>query len=83
MGTDKNLGGPTEELLFPLFLDHAQHGFGVGGLFEGLTEFGFVQNLGNVGKSMEVLLKLTLGNEEKHDEIYGLIVEGIKVDPFL
>ena len=70
-------------LLLPLLFDGAQHRFGVGSLFEGLTEFCFVKNLGDVGERVEMFLKLTLGNEEKHDEIYGLIVERVEVDTFL
>lgn len=70
-------------LLFPLSFDRLQHRFGIGGLFEGLTEFGFVKNLGDVGEGVEVFLKLTLGNEEKHDEVHRLIVERVEVDPFL
>ena len=70
-------------LLLPLIFDGAQHRFGIGSLFEGLTEFCFVKNLGDVGECVEVFLELTLGNEEKHDEIYRLIVERIEVDAFL
>ena len=69
-------------LLLPLLFDGAQHRFGVGSLFEGLTEFCFVKNLGDVGERVEMFLKLTLGNEEKHDEIDRLIVERVEVDPF-
>ena len=42
-----------------------------------------MKNFGNVSERVKMFLELTLGNEKKHDEIYRLIVEGIKVDPFL
>ena len=42
-----------------------------------------MKNLGDVGERVEVFLELTLGNEEKHDEIYRLIIERVEVDPFL
>ena len=73
---------PFASLFFPLFLDRLKHGLRIGGLLEGLTKFGLVKHLGDVGKGMEVLLKLALGNEEKHDKVDGLIVQGIEIHSF-
>ena len=36
-----------------------------------------------LAERVEVFLKLTLGNEEEHDEVDRLIVERVEVDPFL
>jgi hypothetical protein len=71
------------ELLFPLILDHAQHGLGISGLFQGLAKFGLVQNLGDVGEGVKMLLKLALGHQEKHDEVHWLVVKRVKVDTVL
>ncbi len=83
-GADKKRNAKMAwRLLFPLIFDGLQHRFGVGSLFESLTKFGFVKNLGDVGERVEMFLELTLGNEEKHDEIYRLIIERVEVDSFL
>ena len=37
-----------------------------------------MQELGNIGQRMQVLLELALGNQKEHDEIYRLIVQGVK-----
>ena len=60
-------------------LDDFHHRLGVGGLFEGGTEIFIVQKLGDVGEGMKMFLKLALGNEKKHDEMDGLVIEGVKV----
>jgi len=66
----------------PLIPDDLEHGGGVGRLFEGLTKFSAVEEFGDIGESVEVFLELALGNEEKHDEIDRLVVEGIEIDAF-
>ena len=66
--------------LLPMLLDDFKHGFGVGGLFEGLTKFGFMQELRDICQRVEMFLELTLRNEEEHDEIHRLIVERVEID---
>lgn len=81
MDTDKtNDELKTEGLLLSLIFDRLEHRLGVWGFFECLTEFGFVKNLGDVGEGVKMLLKLTLGHEKEHDEVYRLIIEGVEVD---
>ena len=63
-----------------LIPDDLEHSRGIGSLLQRLAEFGPVEEFGDVGEGMEVFLKLALGNEEKHDQIDGLIVEGVKID---
>lgn len=41
-----------------------------------------MQELGNVGQGVKMLLELTLGHKKQHDEIDGLIIQGIKINPF-
>ncbi len=60
--------------------DNLQHGCRVGSLFEGLSEFGAVEEFGDVGEGVKVLLKLALGNEEEHDEIHRLVIERIEIN---
>jgi hypothetical protein len=62
--------------------DHLEHGSGIRGLLERLAEFGSVKEFGDVGECVEVLLKLALRDEEKHDEIDRLIVEGVELNSF-
>ena len=59
-----------------------EHGFGIGGLFEGGAEFGFVQEFCDVRERVQVFLKLTLRDEKEHDEIYRLIIERIEIHAF-
>ena len=66
-------------LLAPIFLDDFVHGRGIGGFFERLAKFFFVKQLGDAGEGVEVFLELALGNEEKHDEVDGLVVEGVEI----
>ena len=66
-------------LLFPELPDDGEHGVGVGGFFEVFAEIGLVQKLGDVGERVEMLLKLTLGNEEDHDELDRLVIERVEV----
>ena len=58
-----------------MLADDLEHRIRIRRVFERLTEFGFVQKFGDVGESMEMFLKLTLGNEKKHDEVDRLVVE--------
>jgi hypothetical protein len=86
MNTDKisdsgTLTLPTE-LLFPVFANRIEHHVGVGRLFERLAEFGFVQELRDVGERVEVFLELSLRHEKEHDELHRLIVECVEVDAF-
>src|SRR3954469_11228460 len=67
----------------PLIADDLEHGGGVGCLFEGLAEFGTVKELGDIGKSVKVLLKLALRHEEEHDKINRLVVERVEIDALL
>ena len=60
-----------------------QHGLGVRRLFEGLAEFRFVQQLGDIGQGVEMLLELALRHQEEHDQVDRLVVQGIEVDAFL
>src|SRR5215472_11588110 len=73
----------SEQSLLSVLLDDIEHRLGVRGLFERLAEIGFVEELGNVGERVKMLLKLTLRHEEQHDELDRLVVERIEVDPFL
>jgi len=41
-------------------------------------KIGFVQEFGDVGQCVKVLLKLALRHEEQHDELHRLIVERVK-----
>src|ERR1035441_4015917 len=70
-------------LFLPLAPDDLQHGVGVGRLLQGLAKFGFVEELGDIGQGVKVLLKLTLRHEEEHDQLDRLIVQGIEVDACL
>ena len=69
-----------ERLLLALLTDGLEHRVGIGGLFQGVAEFGFVEELGDVGESMEMFLKLTLRHQEQHDQVHRLIVERRAVD---
>ena len=71
-----------ENLFFPVFADDVEHGVGVGGFFEGLAEFGPVQQFRDVGERVEMFLKLALRHEEEHDELDGLVVERVEIDAF-
>lgn len=68
--------------LFALFLDGFEHGLGVGRLVQGLAEFGLVQQLGDVGQRVQVLLKLALRHEEEHHQIHRLIVQRVEIAAF-
>src|SRR5512138_1610868 len=72
-----------QALLPRLPLDNIEHGLGVGSFFERLPKFLFVQQLGDLGERVEMLLKLALGNEEEHDERDRLVVERVEVDALL
>src|SRR6266508_2831865 len=72
-----------EPLLLPaVSADDVKHHLCVTRFLEGLSEFIFMEQLGNVGQGMEVFLKLALRNEKKHDEFDGLIVERVEVNSF-
>ena len=60
--------------------NNLEHGIGVGSLFEGLAEIGFVQKLGNIRERVEMFLELPLWHQKQHDEIYRLIVQRIEID---
>ncbi len=62
-----------------MFLDDLHHSIGIRRLFEGLTKFFVVKELGDVGEGVEMFLKLTLRNEKEHDEVDRLIIERIEV----
>jgi hypothetical protein len=64
-----------------LLLDDLEHCLGGRSLFKRLAQVGFLQQLGDSGHSMQVLLKFFLRNQKKHDETDGLAVQGIKRDP--
>src|SRR5207302_4164324 len=67
--------------LFPsLITDNSQHHFGISGLLEGLAKLGPVQQLGDIGQRVQVLLELALRDQKKHHQIHGLIIEGVKTD---
>ena len=64
-----------------MFANDGQHAVGIGGFFQGFAEIGFVEQFGTVGERVEVFLELALRDEEQHDELHGLVIEGIEVDP--
>ncbi len=66
-----------------LALDDGVHGGGIGGVFQGLAQFFTVEEFGDIGEGMEVFLELALGDEEEHDEVDGLVVEGVEVSAVL
>ena len=57
------------------------HTVGIGRLLQSQSELFIVKQLGDIGQGVQMLLELTLGNQEKHDKIDGLIVQGVKIDP--
>src|SRR5262249_16233765 len=60
-----------------------KHRVSVRRLLEGLAELGAVEQLGNVGKRVQMLLKLALRDKEKHDQIHRLVVQGVEINsPF-
>ena len=62
--------------------DDLEHGLGVGGLFQGLAKIRAMQEFGDVGQGVEMLLKLALRDEKQHDEINRLVVERVEIDAF-
>ena len=62
---------------FALVPNDLQHGCGVGRLFEGLPELGFVQEFGNIGQGVQMFLELTLRHQEQHHQVNRLIVQRI------
>ena len=74
---------PKRRYFLPRLADDLEHGVGIGGLFEGLAEFGFVQQLGDVGQGVEVLLELALRHQEEHDQVDRLVVQGVEVHALL
>ena len=62
-------------------LDGGTHGRCVGGGFESRAEFLSMEQFCNSGQGVQVLLKLALGNEKKHDERDGLVVQRVEVHP--
>jgi len=63
-----------------MLANNLQHGFGVGGLFEGGAEFRFVQEFRDVREGVQVFLELTLRDEKEHDEIHRLIIERVEIN---
>lgn len=61
-------------------LDDPVHFFRVFGLFQGLAELLFVKELGDVCEGVQMFLELSLRDEKEHDQIDGLIVQGVEVD---
>ena len=81
MNTDKNQRRDgRRNYFFPCSLMTLNMASASGACASTAAEFGLVQNLREAGEGVEVFLKLTLGDEEKHDEVYRLVVEGVKVD---
>ena len=39
-----------------------------------------MEEFGDVGQRMKMLLELALGHQEEHDEVDGLIVQGVEID---
>ena len=77
---EERLNADRRQLKRPLgILDDAHHRGGVGSGFEGLAKIFVVQKFCDIGEGVEVFLELALGNEEKHDEFHGLVVEGVKL----
>ena len=45
-----------------------------------MAEFGFMKQLGDIGKGVEVFLELALGHQEQHHELDRLIVQGVETN---
>lgn len=80
------LGIESEEGLLQLLagfgLDDVVHGLRIRRIFKRLPKFLFVEEFGNFGEGVEVLLELALRNQEKHNQIDWLVIESIEVDSF-
>ena len=63
-----------------MLLDDFEHGLGIGRLFQGLAKIGPMEELGNIGQGVKMLLKLALRHKEQHDQLHRLVVERIEVD---
>ncbi len=61
--------------------DDFDHGLGVRSLLERLAEFFIMEQLGNIGQGVKVLLELPLGDQKKHDQIDRLIIQRVKINP--
>ena len=61
-------------------LDELQNGGGIGGLLKGLADVGVLEELGDAGHGVEVLLELALRHEEEDHEADRLAVECIEGD---
>ena len=66
----------------PLPANNLEHALCIGSLFQGLAKFGFVQQLGNIGEGMQMLLELALWHQKEHDQVDGLIIQRIEADSF-
>jgi len=62
--------------------DGVEDRLGVGCLFEGLAEFASMKQLGDVRQGVKMLLELTLRHQKERDQLHGLVVQGIEVEPF-
>ena len=64
-----------ERLLLPLVSDDLQHLVSARCLLKGLAKFRPMQEFGDVGQRVKVLLKLALWHEEKNHQIDRLIIQ--------
>ena len=74
-------GPRTGLFLRRILLDNFVHGGGIGGLLKLLSKFLDVKKLGDIGQGVEMFLELALRHQEEHDQIDGLIIQRVKVDP--
>ena len=67
----------------PLISDNFEHRGSIWSLFQRLAKFGTVKKLCDIRECVKMLLKLPLGNQEQHHEIYWLIIQRIEINAFL
>ena len=70
----------TSVLFTRLLLDDVVDGLGISTVLERLAKFFFVQQLGDLGERMKVLLKLALRNKEEDHQGDRLVIERVEIN---